>query len=221
MPIVSHIRTFHPRRSRPSTSATFALQNYLDEFLMPPGVWDFQSIYPHHQVILEIGSGMGEAALEFAQKNPDVLLICVEVHTPGVGSLIAKAKESGLPNIRVVVRDAIEVLKDCVPSESLDELRIWFPDPWRKTKHQNRRIISDQFLGLFINKLKVGGRIHTITDWEHYGKQMALVLAQDSRIDCVELVARPNWRPITKFERRGIADGRPIREFIASKKPAN
>ena len=214
----NEIRTFHPRRSRPSTGAKYALENLLAKYEMPNGVWDLQAIAPGKRIVIEIGSGMGEAALALAAAEPNDFLICLEVHTPGVGSLIYKADQQNLTNIRVVTRDALEVIAESVKDQSVDEFRIWFPDPWRKTKHHRRRIIQPDFVEFLLTKLKSGGTFHTITDWPDYGVQMRKVLTNEPNLVVTELDQRPSWRPQTKFERRAIEAGRSIHEFVGVKK---
>lgn len=216
--MLNDLRTFHPRRSRPSTGAKYALANLMHLYQMPNEHWDFNQIAPGKKVVIEIGSGMGEAALALASANPLDYLICLEVHTPGIGSLIYKAHEAGLTNLKVVIRDALEVLNDCVPENSVDEFRIWFPDPWRKTKHHRRRIIQPEIVDFLLSKLKSGGVLHTVTDWEDYALQMRRVLFSTPGLEMSELAERPNWRPVTKFERRALEAGRSIHEFIGVKK---
>jgi tRNA (guanine-N7-)-methyltransferase len=214
----NQIRTFHPRRSRPSTGAKYALANLIDEYLMPETGWNFEHLAKDKKIVIEIGSGMGEAALDLAQQRPNDFIVCIDVHTPGIGSLVYKAHELGLKNIRVVIRDALDVLTECVSNDSVDEFRIWFPDPWRKTKHHRRRIIQPEIVEFLLAKLKNGGVLHTITDWPDYALQMQRVLSSTPGLAVTQLAERPSWRPITKFERRALVEGRSIHEFIGLKK---
>jgi tRNA (guanine-N7-)-methyltransferase len=216
--VITNVRTFHPRRSRPSTGAKYALEHLVHKYLMPIGDWNFDELAPDHRIVIEIGSGMGEAALAYAQANPADFLVCLEVHTPGVGSMIFKADEAGIKNIKVVVRDALEVIAESIADNSVDEFRIWFPDPWRKQKHHHRRIIHPEIVDFLLTKLKSGGRFHTITDWPDYGVQMERVLAATTQLQVTKLAQRPDWRPITKFERRAQEAGRSIHEFLCVKK---
>lgn len=216
--MLNDLRTFHPRRSRPSTGAKFALEHLLKNYEMPNGTWNFEQLAPDKRIVVEIGSGMGEAALALAAARPSDFIVCLEVHTPGVGSLIYKADEAKLSNIKVVIRDALDVLNESATDESIDEFRIWFPDPWRKTRHHRRRIIQPEILDFLITKLKPGGILHTITDWDDYGVQMRKVLQSTAELEVTELSDRPKWRPVTKFERRALEAGRSIHEFIAVKK---
>lgn len=216
--MLSDIRTFHPRRSRPSTGAKYALENLLGKYEMPAGSWNFAEIAPGKRIIIEIGSGMGEAALALTQARPDEFLICLEVHTPGIGSMVYKAEQLGIENLRIVVRDALDVISESVADQSVDEFRIWFPDPWRKTKHHRRRIIRPEIVEFLMDKLKPGGKMHTITDWPDYAKQMERVLSTTANLDLEIVANRPTWRPETKFERRALEVGRSIHEFIGIKK---
>lgn len=216
--MLNDLRTFHPRRSRPSTGAKYALEHLLPQYEMPSTPWDFNQLAPSKRIVIEIGSGMGEAALALAATNPNDFLICLEVHTPGVGSLIYKAAEAELTNIKVVIKDALDVINELVPDDSVAEFRIWFPDPWRKTRHHRRRIIQPEIVDFLLTKLKPGGIFHTITDWDDYGVQMRKVLSNTDGLIVSELVERPTWRPVTKFERRALDAGRSIHEFIGVKK---
>ncbi len=216
--MLNDLRTFHPRRSRPSTGAKYALEHLLPQYEMPSTPWDFNQLAPSKRIVIEIGSGMGEAALALAATNPNDFLICLEVHTPGVGSLIYKAAEAELTTIKVVIKDALDVINELVPDESVAEFRIWFPDPWRKTRHHRRRIIQPEIVDFLLTKLKPGGIFHTITDWDGYGVQMRKVLSNTDGLIVSELVERPTWRPVTKFERRALDAGRSIHEFIGVKK---
>lgn len=185
---------------------------------MPPGPWNFADLAPGKRVVIEIGSGMGEAALALAGANPNDFLVCLEVHTPGVGNMIFKAEQAGINNLKVVVKDALDVIDECVADLAIDEFRIWFPDPWRKTRHHRRRIIQPEIVEFLLTKLKPGGTLHTITDWPDYAIQMRKVLFAIAELEVVELDAAPSWRPQTKFERRALDAGRSIHEFIAVKK---
>lgn len=156
---------------------------------------------------LEIGFGMGQSLLEMAQTAPEQDFIGVEVHPPGVGSLLNGVLTTGIDNLRVFDCDAIEVLNQCIPDGSLDRVLLFFPDPWHKKKHNKRRIVQLAFAEQLRSKLKIGGIFHMATDWEAYAEHMLEVmsaapgyrnLAKDGTY-----VPRPEERPITKFERRG------------------
>lgn len=216
--MLNDLRTFHPRRSRPSTGAKYALEHLIPKYAMPTGVWDFDQLAPQKRIVIEIGSGMGEAALALSQQRSNEFLICLEVHTPGVGSMIYKAEQLRITNLRIVIKDALEVIEESVMNETVDEFRIWFPDPWRKTRHHRRRIIQPEIAEFLMTKLKSGGILHTITDWPDYAIQMERVLTGTTGLSVSKLSSRPEWRPQTKFERRALEAGRSIHEFIGVKK---
>lgn len=158
-------------------------------------------------VVLEIGFGMGDSLIEMASQQPEKNYIGIEVHRPGVGRLLSRAQEAGLSNIRVYAEDAIEVLAQCVPDNSLDVLQLFFPDPWHKKKHHKRRIVQPEFAQTVRKKLKIGGYFHMATDWENYAEHMMEVMtsAEGYQNKAGEGVfsPQPDWRPVTKFQKRG------------------
>jgi tRNA (guanine-N7-)-methyltransferase len=156
---------------------------------------------------LEIGFGAGEVIGALAENHPDIDYLGIEVHRPGVGRLLLRAQQSGLKNLRVVCDDAVDVLRDHIPDDSLDEVLVFFPDPWHKKRHHKRRLIEPKFVALLAPKLRAGGILRLATDWQDYAEQMLQVcnaepalksLSQDSGF-----VARAEFRPPTRFERRG------------------
>lgn len=171
--------------------------------------------------VLEIGFGMGLSLLDMAAAAPNTNYIGVEVHKPGVGKLLHSMNERGVDNIRIYRHDAVEVLRDCIPDDSLDGVQIFFPDPWHKKKHQKRRLIQPPFVALLKRKLRPGGTIHLATDWEHYAQQMMDVLtsAQGFSNTCGEgqFSPRPADRPLTKFEMRGERLGHGVWDLIFSR----
>jgi tRNA (guanine-N7-)-methyltransferase len=183
---------------------------------MPASPWDFTRIFRKgSRVALEIGSGMGEATMAMATAQPDTALVAIEVHDRGVAALARAVTEAHLDNVRIHVGDAVSALRDCVPSASLDEVRIWFPDPWPKARHHKRRLVNPRFLALVADRLAPGGRVHVATDHAPYAEAIALVLAGGPTLH-PELVdgPRPPWRPMTKFEKAGLAAGRRSHDFI-------
>jgi tRNA (guanine-N7-)-methyltransferase len=156
---------------------------------------------------LEIGFGMGQSLLEMAQAAPEHDFIGVEVHRPGVGSLLNGVLTTGIDNLRVFDCDAIEVMNECIPDGSLDRLLLFFPDPWHKKKHNKRRIVQLAFAEQLRSKLKIGGVFHMATDWEAYAEHMLEIMSVAPGYRNLALddtyVPRPEERPITKFERRG------------------
>jgi tRNA (guanine-N7-)-methyltransferase len=157
--------------------------------------------------VLEIGFGMGESLLEMALTNPDKNFLGIEVHRPGVGCLLGKAKIADVKNLKVVCDNAVDVVTDSLPENSLDTIQLFFPDPWPKQRHQKRRLIQAEFLAQLNRILKSGGILHCATDWEDYAKQMLSVLSDSKAFKNTsksnDFVPRPDSRPFTKYERRG------------------
>ena len=172
-------------------------------------------------LVLEIGFGMGHSLLAMAEAAPETNFIGVEVHTPGVGKLIQGMQERGVDNIRIYRHDAVEVLRDCIPAQSLDTVQIFFPDPWHKRRHQKRRLIQANFLEQLRIYLKPGGLLHLATDWEDYAKQMITLLdAAPGYENCHgvgQYAPRPEFRPLTKFEKRGERLGHGVWDLLFSK----
>jgi tRNA (guanine-N7-)-methyltransferase len=160
--------------------------------------------------VLEIGFGMGDATAAMAAADPDRDYLAAEVHTPGIGNLLALVGELGLTNVRVAHGDAMELARQ-LPPESLDAVHVFFPDPWPKARHHKRRLVQPANVALLREALRPGGTMHCATDWPDYGTAMAETLAADPGL-CRESGA-PD-RPVTKFERRGAAAGRPIVDLV-------
>jgi tRNA (guanine-N7-)-methyltransferase len=156
---------------------------------------------------LEIGFGNGESLVALAASHPERDFLGIEVHRPGVGHLMLRAHELGLGNLRVICRDAVEVLRDCIAEASLDEVLLYFPDPWPKKRHHKRRIVQPAFMSLVASRLRVGGVLRMATDWEHYAAQMLEVATAcpllENESASRDFVSRPDSRPVTRFERRG------------------
>jgi tRNA (guanine-N7-)-methyltransferase len=156
---------------------------------------------------LEIGFGNGESLVSLAAEHPERDFLGIEVHRPGVGHLLLRIEELGLPNLRIVCRDAVEVLERCIAEATLDEVLLYFPDPWPKKRHHKRRIVQPGFVALVASRLRPGGVLRMATDWQPYAEHMLAVagtceaLRNDSASG--DYVARPDSRPITRFERRG------------------
>lgn len=168
--------------------------------------------------VLEIGFGMGASLLTMAEQEPEKDFIGIEVHPPGVGHLINEAGDKGIPNLRVFMADAIDVLDDCIADGSLERLQLYFPDPWHKKKHNKRRILQPAFAQTVLKKLKVGGVFHLATDWEHYADQMMEVMSAapgyNNQAGDFRYSARPDYRPITKFEMRGERLGHGVWDLL-------
>jgi tRNA (guanine-N7-)-methyltransferase len=166
--------------------------------------------------LLEIGFGMGETTATIAAAHPENDYLGIEVHTPGVGSLLKLIVERGLGNVRVIQHDAVEVLKNMIGPASLDGVHIFFPDPWPKLRHHKRRLIQPPFVALLSERLRPGGYLHVATDWAHYAEQVLAVLDAESRLENIVLgyAPRPDYRPLTKFEQRGLRLGHAVHDVI-------
>lgn len=203
------IRTFHARRGRVTKNQIYALENYFSQFELPEGPWDFKELFGTKNIYFEIGCGSGESTIGFAKVNPDSIIIAIEVHRPSISHLVENAHNEGLTNIRVAYSDGVQVLRDWVSDKSLSAIFAFFPDPWPKKRHNKRRLFRSEIVELMLKKLKPGGQIIAATDWAEYGKQMLEVLPNS------KLSIRPSWRPITKYERKGLAAQREIMEIIS------
>lgn len=204
------IKSFVLRAGRMSNRQQQALDTWLSEYQLPPsgGCWNMTEIFGRSaDVVVEIGFGMGASFLQMAKAQPDVNYIGVEVHQPGIGSLVAGLHDEAIQNVRVATFDAVEAFKNCILDETLSGVQIFFPDPWPKKRHQKRRLIQPEFIKLLAQKIKPGGFLHCATDWEDYAIQMLEVLqAEESLVNSQALGAytpRPERRPLTKFELRG------------------
>ena len=163
-------------------------------------------------IVLEIGSGMGETTAEIAQQNPAIDFIAVEVHGPGVGSLLKKIDALELRNLRVIRHDAVEVLEKMIPDGTLAGIHLFFPDPWPKKRHHKRRLVQSAFAALAARKLAPGGYVHAATDWPEYAVQIDEVFSANSSFD--KDVQQRKSRPVTKFERRGLGLGHAVRDLL-------
>ena len=219
------IRSFVRRQGRITKGQERALtdhwQDYGLELTGEPLSFD-QLFGRQAPVVFEIGFGDGKTLFEMARNAPDKHFVGVEVHRPGVGSLINDASVAGLKNIKVFCEDAIEVLKQAIPDDSLSGVQLFFPDPWHKKRHHKRRIVQPEFVSLICQKLKVGGYFHMATDWENYAEHMMTVMSADSRFTnqagTGEYSPAPEYRPQTKFERRGLRLGHGVWDLVFIKK---
>ena len=167
--------------------------------------------------MLEIGFGMGEATAQIAVGMPDTNFLCCEVHTPGVGALLKRIEEQRLTNIRIVQHDAVEVIDHMLSSNSLDGVHIFFPDPWHKKKHNKRRLIQAPLVAKLAARLRPGGYLHCATDWQPYAEQILAVLSAEPLLQNTSpdgYAPKPDYRPLTKFERRGIKLGHGVWDVV-------
>ena len=205
------IRSFVLRQGR----TTPAQQRALEELFPRYGIaFSDEKIASARQapLVLEIGSGMGEATVEIAKHHPEIDFVAIEVHGPGVGSLLNRIHSSELKNLRVIRHDAVEVLERMVADGTLAALHVFFPDPWPKKRHHKRRLLQPAFVSLVGKKLAPGGVAHLATDWQEYADQMAAVFAASACF--VASDAALVTRPATKFEQRGRRLGNPVRDLM-------
>ncbi|MER6356697.1 tRNA (guanosine(46)-N7)-methyltransferase TrmB [Streptomyces sp. NPDC001634] len=221
------IRSFQPRRSRVTAGQADALQR-----LWPKWGLDIdgqRTLEPAelfgntHPVVLEIGFGMGEATAQMATADPDTNILAVDVHTPGQGNLLSIADRNGLTNVRVGNGDAIILLREMLGPDSLDGLRVYFPDPWPKKRHHKRRLIQPEFLTLAATRLKPGALVHCATDWEPYAEQMLEVLTAHPDFENTQpdggYAPRPGFRPLTRFEGQGLDKGHVVNDLLFRRVP--
>ena len=213
------MRSYVLRAGRMGSGQQRALQELGPRFVLPfePRPADFESAFGRRApLVLEIGFGMGDATAHIAAQQPGVDFIGVEVHVPGVGALLRRIGEQGLGNLRIVRHDAVEVLREMVAPGSLEGVHLYFPDPWHKKRHHKRRLVQPAFAALVASRLRSGGYLHCATDWEPYAQQMLQVLGAEPalRNTAEGFAPRPPWRPLTKFEQRGLRLGNGVRDLL-------
>ncbi|MEI6745628.1 MAG: tRNA (guanosine(46)-N7)-methyltransferase TrmB [Methylococcaceae bacterium] len=207
------IKSFVQRKGRITHGQKFALENHAQHYCLDPKIEiNFAEVFGNDTpIIVEIGFGNGDSLAKTAAENPDKNYLGIEVHRPGVGHLLVLIEEMQLTNIRIYCHDAIEILEQRVPNESLAGLHLFFPDPWHKKKHFKRRIVRDSFVELLARKIMPNGYFHAATDWENYAEWMLEILNRASNFENLSptqtYCERPEYRPLTKFEQRGIRLG--------------
>ena len=204
------VRSFVKREGRLTKGQAHALDNHWQDMGLnhQDGMLDYAQVFGNdNPVVLEIGFGMGKSLVEMAKNAPELNYIGVEVHRPGVGACVGLAVEQEANNLKVYEHDAIEILADCIPDNSLTTVQLFFPDPWHKKKHHKRRIVKPEFVETIRQKLKVGGVFHMATDWENYAEcmleDMQSAPGYENLSATNDYVPRPDNRPLTKFENRG------------------
>jgi len=213
------IRSFVLRQGRMSPAQTRAYETLYPRFGLAyaPGPLDFPQVFGRTApVVLEIGFGMGETTARIAAALPEHDFLGLEVHAPGVGALLKLLDEGGLANVRVLRHDAVEVVRDMIAPGSLAGIHIFFPDPWPKARHHKRRLVQPAFASLLASRLATGGYLHCATDWEEYGQQMLEVLAAEPLLENTAdgFAPKPAYRPLTKFENRGIRLGHQVCDVV-------
>jgi len=239
-PFMRTVKSFVKRAGRMGSGQIKAREELGPKFLLPyqPGAINFEAAFAgaagaggqndaptnvQRPVVLEIGFGMGEATAQIALTLPGTNFLCCEVHEAGVGALLKRIGEHNIPNIRICNHDAVEVIDHMLPLGSLDGVHIFFPDPWHKTKHNKRRLIQSPLVAKLAARLKVGGYLHAATDWQPYAEQILEVLSAEPKLknralpDHPELAGyapKPHYRPLTKFENRGIKLGHGVWDVV-------
>lgn len=225
-PEVAHprtIRSFVRRAGRTTTGQARAFSELGPAFLVPyrEAPLDFDATFGRHApTVLEIGFGMGEATAQIAALMPETNFLCCEVHEPGVGALLKRIGEKQVANIRIVPHDAVEVLRHMIPAGSLAGVHLFFPDPWHKLRHNKRRLVQPPFASLAASRLAPDGYIHCATDWEPYAQQMVEVLGAEPALvnPSGGYSAKPGYRPLTKFENRGMKLGHGVWDIVLRKR---
>ncbi|MFI8438478.1 tRNA (guanosine(46)-N7)-methyltransferase TrmB [Streptomyces sp. NPDC079020] len=215
------IRSFQPRRSRVTTGQEEALQRLWPKWGLDIDglrVLDTAELFDGLPVVLEIGFGMGEATAQMAADDLGTGILAVDVHTPGQGNLLGLAERAGLSNVRVANGDAVILLREMLKPDSLDGLRVYFPDPWPKARHHKRRLIQPEFLDLVAQRLRPGAVVHCATDWEPYAEQMLDVLTAHPLFENTQAdggyAPRPAFRPLTRFEGQGLDKGHVVHDLL-------
>ena len=220
----THIRSFVHRRAHITPSQREALERLMPLWALPyRAQWlDFEQVFGRKApTILEIGFGMGETTEKIALARPEDNFLGVEVFNAGVGAMLKRIDESGLQNVRVIQHDAVEVLQHMIAPDSLAGVHIYFPDPWPKKRHHKRRLIQPPLIKLLASRMQPGAYIHLATDWENYAEQMLDVLNGEPTLEnsvSAGYAPRPDFRPQTKFETRGLRLGHGVWDLIFKRK---
>jgi tRNA (guanine-N7-)-methyltransferase len=213
------IRSFVLRQGRVSSAQARAHRDLLPRFgiAFARAPLDLDAVFGRHAPrILEIGFGMGETTATIAAAHPAQDYLGIEVHTPGVGSLLKRIGELGLGNVRVIQHDAVEVLTHMIPPASLAGCHVFFPDPWPKKRHHKRRLLQPPLVSLLASRLEPGGYVHVATDWDEYAQQVLAVMQGEPLLanTAEGFAPRPASRPETKFETRGLRLGHGVRDIV-------
>ncbi|MCK9200839.1 MAG: tRNA (guanosine(46)-N7)-methyltransferase TrmB [Gallionella sp.] len=218
-----HIRSFVLRQGHLSPAQQRAVDTLMPCYGIPyeNKILDLDQAFGRSAPkILEIGFGMGDSTATIAQAHPENDYLCLEVHTPGVGNLLKLIEAQQISNIRIVQHDAVEVLRDMIADASFDGVHIFFPDPWHKARHNKRRLIQSPFIAKLVQKIKPGGYIHAATDWQDYAEQILRVFGEEPLLEntAAGYAPRPEYRPLTKFEKRGINLGHGVWDLVFRRK---
>ena len=220
------IRSFVRRAGRTTVGQARAFEQLGPQFVLPytGALLDVAATFGRAApTVLEIGFGMGEATAHIAALMPQLNFLCCEVHDPGVGALLRRIGEQGLQNIRILQHDAVEVLATMIAPASLAGVHIFFPDPWHKLRHNKRRLVQPPLVAQLASRLAPGGYLHCATDWEPYARQMLQVLSADPHLEntAEAFAPKPQYRPLTKFENRGIKLGHGVWDIVFQKRTSS
>lgn len=219
-----HIKSYVHRSTHITPGQRRALNSEIyDRWCLPyrEGFINYDEIFGRHAAtVLEIGFGMGETTAKIATAAADKNFIGVEVFSGGVGSLLNRIEDEGIQNIRIIQHDAVDVVNHMLAPDSLAGVHIYFPDPWPKKRHHKRRLVQSPFIKQLVSRIKPGGYLHCATDWEDYAMQMLEVLSNEEALQnrYPDFAPRPDYRPLTKFENRGINLGYGVWDLIFEKK---
>jgi tRNA (guanine-N7-)-methyltransferase len=221
-----HIRSYVLRQGRVSNAQRRAHESLLPRFGITYSATPldldsvFERIAPR---VLEIGFGMGETTAAIAAAHPHIDYLAVEVHTPGVGSLLKRLDELSLDNVRIIQHDAVDVLTYMLAPESLSGAHVFFPDPWPKKRQQKRRLLQAPLVALLASRLMHGGYLHVATDWDEYAQQILQVLSAEPQLQntSADFAPRPDYRPLTKFEQRGLKLGHGVWDIVFKRSEGN
>ncbi len=216
------IKSYVRRAGRTTTGQARAFEEFGPRFIVPYRAepLDLTATFGRDApAVLEIGFGMGETTAHIAALKPDVNFLCCEVHEPGVGALLKRIGEMGLSNIRIVSHDAVEVLDHMLQPGQLDGIHLFFPDPWHKLRHHKRRLVQPPLVHCLAGRLKPGGYLHCATDWQPYAEQMLAVIGAEPLLanTAPDYAPRPDYRPVTKFEKRGVKLGHGVWDLVFRK----
>jgi len=218
-PLHRRLKSFVKRGGRTTEGQARAYEQLGPKFLLAykAEALDFESTFGRKApTILEIGFGMGEATAHIAGLMPEKNFLCCEVHEPGVGALLKRIGEQSLQNIRICAHDAVDVIDHMLPLTTLAGVHVFFPDPWHKTRHNKRRLIQPPFVRKLADRLAPGGYLHCATDWKPYAEQMLEVLSREPllRNTAQAYAPKPSYRPLTKFENRGLKLGHGVWDVV-------
>jgi tRNA (guanine-N7-)-methyltransferase len=221
--LARNIKSYVLRAGRMGTGQQRALRELAPRYVLPFSATPFDAprVFGRQApLVVEIGFGMGQATAQIAAARPHDDVLGIEVHEPGVGALLQRIDEQQLGNLRIVQHDAVEVLRDMIAPDTLAAVHVFFPDPWPKKRHWKRRLIQPPFVALLASRIAPGGTLHCATDWQPYAEQMLDVLSAEPLLaNTAEGYApRPDYRPLTKFENRGLALGHGVWDLVFTRR---